>query len=118
MALVPTVAAVIAAGLILSYGFLVLFFHGMEAEFERFGLSRFRRSTGVLEVLGGIGLLVGLLAPEIMLVASGGLALLMVLGVMTRIRVRDTLLESLPAWLVLAVNVYIFINAWSVVFSA
>ncbi len=118
MTLAPTIAAVISAVLILFYGFLVLFFHGMEAEFERFGLSRYRRLTGVLEVLGGVGLLVGIVVPEIMLVASGGLALLMVLGVITRIRVRDTLLESLPAWLVLIVNVFIFVNAWSVVFPS
>jgi hypothetical protein len=115
MTFVATVAAVISAGLILSYGLLVLFFHGMEAEFERFGLSRYRRLTGVLEVLGGVGLLVGIIVPEVMLIASGGLALLMTLGVITRIRVRDTLLESLPAWIVLLINVFIFVNAWGAV---
>jgi len=118
MTFVPMAAAVLSAVLILFYGFLVLFFHGMEAEFERFGLQRYRRLTGVLEVLGGLGLLVGLLVPEIMLIASGGLALLMVLGVITRIRVRDSLLESLPAWIVLTVNVFIFVSAWRVVLPA
>ncbi len=115
MTFASAAATVVSAVLILFYGFLVLFFHGMEAEFERFGLRRYRRLTGMLEVLGGVGLLVGLLVPEVLLIASGGLALLMVLGVITRIRVRDSLLESLPAWIVLAVNLFIFSRAWGVV---
>ena len=42
------------------YGVLCLGSPSMEAEFVRFGLSRFRVLTGVLEVLAGVGLLVGL----------------------------------------------------------
>jgi uncharacterized membrane protein YphA (DoxX/SURF4 family) len=111
-------ATLLSAALVLVYGFLVLFFDGMRAEFERFGLSRFRRLTGILEVLGGAGLLVGLLVPEVLLVAAGGLTSLMVLGVLTRIRVRDPLLESLPAWGVLALNAFITVSAWGLVTAA
>jgi hypothetical protein len=115
MAFAYVAATLMSAGLVLFYGFLCLFFGGMKVEFERFGLSRFRRLTGVLEVLGGVGLLVGLAAPEVMVVAAGGLTLLMVLGVITRIRVRDSLLESLPAWIVLLINAYIAVSAWGLV---
>ena len=90
------------------YGLLVLFADGMVEEFERFGLTRYRRLTGGLEVLGALGLLGGLLLPPATLLASGGLALLMVLGVATRIRVRDTLRETLPALVLLGVNAFIF----------
>lgn len=93
------------------YGALVLFADGMAEEFERFGLSRYRRLTGSLEVLGAAGLLVGYLVPAVTLVASGGLALLMLLGIATRIRVRDTLGEIIPAGVLLAVNVFIFARA-------
>jgi len=115
MTYVSVAAALLSAGLVLFYGLMVLFFDGMRAEFERFGLSRFRRLTGSLEVLGGVGLLVGLAVPEVMLVAAGGLTLLMLLGVITRIRVRDSLLESLPAWIVLAINAFIAVSAWGLV---
>jgi len=115
MAVAYVAATLLSAGLVLFYGFLCLFFGGMKDEFERFGLSRFRRLTGSLEVLGGVGLLVGLAVPEVMLVAAGGLTLLMVLGVLTRIRVRDSLLESLPAWIVLAINLFITVLAWRIV---
>ena len=100
-------AVLVSAVLFLVYGLLCLFSDGMEEEFTRYGLSRFRRLTGALEVLGGAGLLVGLLVTEIMLLASGGLALLMVLGVIARIRVRDPLLEMLPAIVLLVMNVFI-----------
>jgi hypothetical protein len=115
MAFAYAAAALVSSALVLVYGLLVLFFGGMRAEFERFGLSRYRRLTGILEVLGGLGLLVGLVVPELMLLASGGLVLLMLLGVGTRIRVRDSVLESLPAVLVLAVNLFILVVTWGLV---
>jgi uncharacterized membrane protein YphA (DoxX/SURF4 family) len=111
-------AALVSALLFIVYGLLCLFSGGMRDEFERYGLSRFRRLTGALEVLGGTGLLVGLLVPEVMLVASGGLALLMVLGVIARIRVRDPLLEMLPASILLVMNVFILLTVWDVLRGA
>jgi len=46
------------------YGAQCLFSASMQAEFIRFGLERFRVLTGILEVLGGVGLLVGLKWPR------------------------------------------------------
>lgn len=111
-------AVLVSAVLFLVYGLLCLFSWGMREEFERYGLSRFRRVTGALEVVGGVGLLVGLLVTEIMLVASGGLAMLMVLGVIARVRVRDPILETLPASILLVMNVFVFIATLQVVLSA
>ena len=101
------IVIVLSAVLFLGYGSLVLFTGGMREEFERFGLARFRRATGALEVLGGAGLLVGLLRAEVLVLASGGLALLMLLGVITRVRVRDGVLETLPALLLMLANAFI-----------
>jgi uncharacterized membrane protein YphA (DoxX/SURF4 family) len=107
--------ALISAVLFLVYGALCLFSNGMEEEFERYGLSRFRRLTGGLEVLGGVGLLVGLLVPEVMLVAAAGLALLMLLGVIARVRVRDALLEIVPAAVLMVANAYLLVETWRIV---
>jgi hypothetical protein len=85
----------------------------MEEEFERYGLSRFRRLTGGLELIGGVGLLVGLFLPAVMIAASAGLAVLMLLGVIARVRVRDPLLEILPAGLLMVTNLVILSQAWS-----
>jgi hypothetical protein len=115
MAFAYTATALMAAALFLVYGALCLFSGGMRAEFERFGLSRFRRATGGLEVLGGVGLLVGLLVPEVMAVASAGLALLMLLGVLARVRVRDPLLEIVPAGVLVVANLFLLRHVWTVV---
>lgn len=103
---------VVSALLFFHYGMRCLFAHGMAEEFHRFGLTRFRRLTGSLEVLGALGLLAGLVFPPLMLAASGGLAVLMMLGVFTRLRVRDPLLEVLPAAILLVANLFLFIHAW------
>lgn len=115
MSTVMLTATIVSAVLFLGYGSLVLFTGGMRAEFERFGLARFRRATGALEVLGGVGLLVGLLRSEVLVVASGGLALLMLLGVLTRIRVRDPIVEIVPAAALMLTNGVILAAAWGLV---
>jgi hypothetical protein len=94
-------------GLFLFYGVSVLASDAMLAEFERFGLARFRRLTGALEVLGAAGLLAGYWLPWATGAAAAGLALLMVLGVATRVRVRDPILASVPALVLLAMTLYI-----------
>jgi len=118
MTLAYVIAAVVSAVLFLAYGLLCLFSTSMEEEFRRFGLSRFRPLTGALEVLGGIGLLVGLGMPGVMLAASTGLVVLMALGIGARVRVRDSFLLTLPAAVLLVVNVFICMVAWGLVRAA
>lgn len=93
----------------LFYGFHCLFSDGMVAEFERFGLGRFRRLTGGLEILGALGLLAGYAWMPLDSTASGGLVLLMLLGLATRVRVRDPLKALLPAVFLLLVNLYVLV---------
>ena len=95
----------------LGYGLTCLFSEHMTAEFERYGLARLRKLTGGLEVAGALGLLAGYLVPALVLVASGGLCVLMALGVAARIRVRDPLQAMLPALFFLAVNAFILVRA-------
>ena len=83
----------------------------MREEFERFGLSRFATLTGVLELMGGIGLIIGLKVHVILLLASGGLALLMLLGFGVRLKMKDGFLLSFPSVLFMIVNLYIFLTA-------
>jgi hypothetical protein len=83
----------------------------MKNEFQRFGLEKMATFVIVLEIIGAVGLLVGLLNTPILLVASGGLAALMFLGVLVRIKVKDSVWVSLPAAFFMAVNAYIFYKA-------
>ena len=52
MNLLYQVSKALSIALFLYYGIAVLVSNAMAAEFERFGMSRFRRLTGGLEVLG------------------------------------------------------------------
>lgn len=107
------VLVVLSGTAFLVYGTLCLFSERMVHEFERYGLARFRTLTGALEVLGGTGLLIGLLVSlPLLCFAAGGLAVLMLLGVGVRIRMRDGVLLTLPAFVLLCVNGYLAWQAW------
>ncbi len=115
MTLAYHILTILSIGLFLFYGFACLFFDGMVEEFERYGLSRYRRLTGSLEILGAVGLMAGYVLPGVTLLASAGLAILMLLGTATRIRVRDTPMQTLPAVVLLLVNAFIFLYTAGVV---
>jgi len=80
----------------------------MKSEFKRFGLEKAGTLTAVLELLGSFGLLIGLKFPFILLVSAGGLAILMLLGVIVRLKIKDSILVTLPAFFFMIVNAYIF----------
>lgn len=111
MAIVFVASLALSAALFLYYGARCLFADGMVAEFERFGLLRYRRLTGIVEVLGAIGLLAGLFLPSLVVVAASGLFLLMVLGVAVRVRLRDSLSATAPALVLMLLNLCIALYA-------
>ncbi|RZK34588.1 MAG: hypothetical protein EOO61_13325 [Hymenobacter sp.] len=95
----------------LGYGVAYFVSPNMKNEFKRFGLARVGLVAIVFELLGATGLLVGLHSHPILLLSSGGLALLMFLAVATRLRMKDSLLVSLPSVFYLLLNAYIFVSA-------
>lgn len=80
----------------------------MKSEFERFNLKKLGILVIILEILGAIGLLVGLFYKPFLLISSGGLAILMLLGLLTRIKSKDSFLVSLPAIFYMFLNTYIY----------
>ena len=80
----------------------------MKTEFERFNLKNFAVFVIVLEILGAFGLLAGLLFTPILLLSSGGLAVLMLLGLITRIKSKDSFLVSSPTIFYMILNSYIY----------
>jgi hypothetical protein len=92
----------------LAYGIAYFTSPRMKSEFLRFGLGKLGLLTAVLEILGAIGLLIGLLVNAILMISSGGLALLMFLGLIVRIKVQDRWWASFPALFFMLLNAYIF----------
>ena len=100
---------IISAGSFLFYGVSYFTSPFMNAEFVRFGLAKFGTLTAGLEIAGGLGLLLGLVVPFLLLISSAGLALLMLVGFITRLYIKDNIWVSLPALLFMFINSYIFL---------
>lgn len=83
----------------------------MKNEFRRFGLEKFGLPIALLELTGAIGLIVGFRLNSILLISSGGLAILMLLGVVVRLKIRDSLWATSPAMFYLLLNTFIFYKA-------
>ena len=95
----------------LVYGGLCLSSLSMVADFQRFGLERLRMLTGVLEVLGGSGLLVGLKWRPALSMSSAGLSLLMLIAFGVRLKMRDSVAQSLPSLALMLVDAYILVKS-------
>lgn len=102
------IGALISGLSFLVYGWLCIYSNAMKEEFERFGLERFRVMIGLLEMLGGAGLIVGLWWPLAFQIASAGLTALMFLGIGVRLKCRDGILKTLPALLLFCLNLFLF----------
>lgn len=89
------------------YGIALLISKKMQQEFTRFGLEKFTKLIGILELLGGIGVLIGIKIHILLIISSFGLSLLMFLGVITRIRMKDNLMVSFPSILFTIINLFI-----------
>jgi uncharacterized membrane protein len=77
-------------------------------EFNRYGLPKFRKITGFLQIAGAIGLLIGLYySPALLLFASGGLAILMLAGFVVRLKIKDNFIKSSPSLTFAAINLFI-----------
>jgi hypothetical protein len=83
----------------------------MKSEFKRFNLEKLGLLIIVLELLGAAGLLVGVMFNYILIISSGGLATLMLLGLLVRFKSKDSLRVSLPALFFCVLNAYICFKA-------
>jgi len=84
----------------------------MAREFERYGLARYRKTTGLLQLAGAGGLALGFVAPVSGFFAAGGLAVQMLLGVGVRLKIRDSLFQATPALLYCFINAYLCLRFW------
>jgi hypothetical protein len=104
-----TVLIFFSAVSFLGYGTACFFWGHMKQEFLRYGLGSQRLLVGILQCLAGMGLLVGMRQPWIGQAAAGGLALMMLVAVVVRFQIKDSLLQTLPALLYLGLNAYLML---------
>ena len=104
-----TICTLISSLSFLTYAFSYFNAPHMKNEFKRFGLERIGLTTVLLEIIGALGLLVGLKFNPILTISSFGLALLMLSGLIVRIKLKDSIWISLPALFYMGLNTYIFL---------
>ncbi len=92
----------------MGYGVSYFVSPNMKNEFKRFKLEKLGLLTIILEIVGALGLLIGFYFKPLLIISAGGLALLMFLGVIVRIRLKDSLWITLPALFYMGLNAYIF----------
>ena len=83
----------------------------MKKEFKRFGLEKLGLLVIVFEILGAIGLIVGLKFNLILISSSISLAILMLVGIIVRIKLKDSIIVTLPALFYMGLNTYIFLKS-------
>ena len=83
------ILTLVSAGAFLFYGFEALFSGRVRLEFGRYGVPQFRVLVGSLQVVGALGALVGLVNDTIGALATGGLMLMMLIGVVVRLKIHD-----------------------------
>jgi uncharacterized membrane protein YphA (DoxX/SURF4 family) len=107
-----SVFTLISAVSFLIYGSSFFATAGMKEEFERYGLDAYRKLIGLLQLLGGAGLLIGLLYLPILIISSAGLCLLMMIGFVVRLKMKDGFFPSMPSFIFMLLNGYICFAAF------
>lgn len=116
MQLITTIAVGISSASFAWYGLSCLVSRKMVPEFERYRLGRVRLLTGSLQVAASVGLALGyLFSRPLLLVSAGGLATMMLLAVIVRLRIRDPLYAAIPALALFCINLFII---WSTLSAA
>ena len=93
-----------SAGAFLFYGYETLFGVPPRGEYERYGMSQLRVFVGSMQLLGALGALIGLVSTPIGAAATGGLTLMMLLGLLVRYRIHDAPRLMVPAASLAVVN--------------
>lgn len=90
------------------YGFNCFFSGFIIEEFNRYGIPQFRKLTGWLQLMGAMGIIIGFWINNLQVLSTLGLSLLMLFGVIVRIKIKDNLIQILPALGYFLLNAYLF----------
>ena len=101
----PTLLTFFSGFSFLFFGVASLFTSQMKSEFKRYGLENSRTLVGGMQLLGALGLLIGYFySPFIQTLAASGLTILMLLGFLVRLRIRDSFIQSAPSLIYAVLN--------------
>tara|TARA_A100001015_G_scaffold37989_1_gene41800 strand:- start:5868 stop:6224 length:357 start_codon:yes stop_codon:yes gene_type:complete len=93
------------------YGILALVSKKMILEYNRWGYAELRFLIGALQLLGGLGLLLGLYFNLLIPLSSASLMLLMLAAIGVRFNIKEQSIKMLPALFFAIIIFLILINS-------
>ncbi|MDR9419826.1 DoxX family protein [Gracilimonas sp.] len=96
------------AGFFLIYGMQCLRSPFMKEEFHRYGMGDgLRKLTGISQLIGACSLIAGLYFSIVGFLSAAGLCFMMLVAFGTRLRVGDSLNQTLPSFFFMMLNGYL-----------
>ena len=83
----------------------------MKKEFKRWGLENKRKTIASCQLIGGVGLFLGLELNTIMILSSAFLGVMMLVAIGVRIKIKDNISDILPALAYLVLSAMILYEA-------
>jgi len=93
------------------YGINSFFTKRMVSEYARWGYSDHRILLGCIQLLGGIGLLIGITNSVLLSVTSFLLTFMMITAIFVRVKIKDSLINMFPAVFYTGLNFIILYNS-------
>ncbi len=107
MNIILQVCIVVVGLAFLFYGYNCLFSNKLAEEFKRFKLSdNQRKITGIAQLAGGLGLIIGVFYYSLGIYASLCLSILMLFGFIVRLKIKDSFIASSPSFILMVVNIF------------
>ncbi len=93
------------------YGYSSFVSRRMKSEFKRWGFSKQRKLVGFLQLVGGLGLFIGLKINLLLILTSLCFIIMMSSAIIIRIKIKDNITDILPAITYLFLSILIFIDS-------
>ena len=100
------------------YGYSSFMSKRMISEYSRWGFSNQRKIIGFFQLLGGFGLIVGIKVNILLFITSLSFIIMMLFAIVVRIKIKDGIVEILPAITYLFLNIMIFYKSSEIIFNA
>ena len=106
-----TLVVIFTAVSFIIYGYSSFISRRMKSEYARWGYNNQRKIVGSLQLLGGIGLILGLQINVLLITTSFCFIMMMTMAIFIRVKIRDNITDILPAITYLFLSILIFYNS-------
>jgi len=106
-----TLVVIFTAVSFIIYGYSSFISRRMISEYARWGYNNQRKIVGSLQLLGGIGLILGLKINVLLITTSFCFIMMMTMAIFIRVKIKDNITDVLPAITYLFLSILIFYNS-------